>query len=558
LVRSQPYYAQFRAVDIVPIDSISLVSLQGVFIRVIAPPPPALTATPIGNTIRLDWTAVSCSNAIGYRIYRRNGSYPGNIPCPCDNGAPSYTGYQLIDTTSGLNATTFLDDNNGGGLVIGVEYCYIVTAVFPDGSESCASPQACASLKKDLPVITNADVRTTDPVTGSVYVAWSKPAELDTVQFPPPYEYRIYRSPDFNGGNLSLFATANDLNDTTVIDTLTDTQTHPSSYRIELWYTAGSVLTLKGSSAVASTVFLTLSPSDNLVRLDWQESVPWSNDSFVVFRRDPSAGQFDSVATTVLHTYTDTGLVNGETYCYFVRSTGGYSFPGFVDPIVNRSQRVCAVPVDDVPPCAPQLSVNTYCTQETNRLIWNNPNNTCADDVVKYYIYYSLSSLSGYERIDSLMSPVDTVYLHQRPVSLSGCYKVTAVDATGNETTSPLEVCVDTCRQYVLPSVFTPNGDGFNDLFHPCDSTTEASMQQLNCPPYRNVKDIDLHIYNRWGRQVFHTDDRDINWDGKDESSGQVCSDGIYYYTCEVRFFTLNGIETAKLHGTLQIAGTGR
>lgn len=558
LIRNQPYYAQFRAQDIVPFDSISLVSLEGVFIRVIAPPPSQLTAVAIGNNIRLDWTPVSCTDAIGYRIYRRIGPYSGTIPCPCDNGVPSYAGYTLLDTTLGWGSTDYLDDNGGVGLVIGAQYCYLVTAVFPDGSESCASPQACASLKKDLPVITNADVRETDPVNGSVYVAWSKPNELDTAQFPGPYEYRIYRSPDFNASGLSLFSVKSDLNDTTVIDTLTDTRTRPSSYRVELWYTSGGVLTLKGASTPASTVFLTLSPTDNLIRLSWQENVPWSNYRYDIFRLNAGSGLYDSIATTTLSQYSDSGLVNGETYCYFVRSVGDYSFPGFVDPIVNRSQRVCAVPVDDVPPCSPGLSVNTSCLDRVNLLTWTNPNAFCADDVVKYYVYYTASPQAGYERIDSLLSPADTFYFHTDLASLTGCYRVTAVDADGNETIDPETVCVDTCRQYVLPSVFTPDGDGLNDIFHPCDSTTETAMQQLNCPPYRNVKDVDIHIYNRWGKQVFHTNDRDVNWDGKDETSGRLCSDGVYYYTCEIRFFRLDGVEVEKIHGTVHLVAAPR
>ncbi|MFM7218524.1 MAG: gliding motility-associated C-terminal domain-containing protein, partial [Bacteroidota bacterium] len=54
-VRIQPYYVQFKAQDVVPIDSIPLVSLEGAFIRVIGPPPAALQATASGNSITLDW-----------------------------------------------------------------------------------------------------------------------------------------------------------------------------------------------------------------------------------------------------------------------------------------------------------------------------------------------------------------------------------------------------------------------------------------------------------------------------------------------------------------------
>ncbi len=555
LVRQQPYRAQFRAQDIVSIDSISLVSLKGVFIRVIGPPPGSLTAVPTGNRIDLDWTVTSCANVIGYRIYRRNGPYLGNIPCPCDNGAPSYTGYQLLDTTLGAGSIRFTDDNQGSGLQIGVDYCYLVTAVYADGSESCASPQACATLKKDLPVLTNADVRTTNVNTGSVYVAWSKPTELDTVQYPGPYQYKLYRSNGFTPASPVLIDVKNILMDTTSIDSLLDTESQPHVYTVELWYTDNGQLVLKGSATAASSVFLSIAPSDGRLLLSWQENVPWTNYRYDVFRLNPSTGQFDSIATTTASSYIDSNLVNDIEYCYYVRSVGDYTFPGFVSPIVNRSQQACDAPYDNVPPCPPVLQVISSCADQVNELIWNNPNNSCADDVVKYYIYYAPTTTSGYERIDSLLSPTDTTYAHRGMASLTGCYKVTAVDELGNESTDPVAVCVDSCRQYVLPSVFTPNGDGVNDLFHPCDSTTTQELQQVNCPPYRNVKDIDLHIFNRWGTEVFSTTDRDINWDGIDMNSGKKCSDGVYYYTCLVNFFRLEGVETVELHGTIQLIG---
>ena len=35
------------------------------------------------------------------------------------------------------------------------------------------------------------------------------------------------------------------------------------------------------------------------------------------------------------------------------------------------------------------LSVETNCDLAVNTLNWNNPNLTCADDVLKYHIYFS-------------------------------------------------------------------------------------------------------------------------------------------------------------------------
>ena len=55
----------------------------------------------------------------------------------------------------------------------------------------------------------------------------------------------------------------------------------------------------------------------------------------------------------------------------------------------------------------------------------------------------------------------------------------------------------------MLPNVFTPsNGDDYNNEFKPF--------------PYRFITKIDLTIYNRWGQEVFKTENPEINWNGKD------------------------------------------
>jgi gliding motility-associated-like protein len=537
-IQNRPYQVFFKAKD----DSkpVSLVSIKSVSIRVIGPAPENLNATPVGNTITLNWDSYRCPNATGYAIYRKADS-TGYIPGYCETGVPPYLGYARIDNLQDIMRTSYLDDNKGSGLARGLKYCYLIVANFKDGAESYASNEVCATLKKDLPVITNASISTTSESGGNIYTAWSKPTEIDPVQFPGPYKYVVARSGSDAPSNFVLVDSLSNLNDTILNDALLNTIQYQYTYRIDFYNVTSGNRFLIGSSQAASSMFLTAIPTDQMVRLNWTNKVPWNNHTFTIYRKSPGGTIFDSVGYSTVPHYDDKNLVNGMSYCYRIRSTGNYSASGFVDPIINFSQETCATPVDNVPPCPPLLTVRTICEQSSNYLAWIKPADSCPDDIAKYYIYYI--PIQGVPQlIDSILNPHDTSYLHKPPSSVTGCYGVAAVDSVGNVSDTSNIICIDhtACPQYTLPNIFTPNGDGRNDYFIPF-------------PGYTSVSDVNVKIYDRWGRMVFETQNPEIQWDGKDKTTNQPCSDGTYFYICDVYEITLNGTVMRNLHGSLTI-----
>jgi gliding motility-associated-like protein len=66
-----------------------------------------------------------------------------------------------------------------------------------------------------------------------------------------------------------------------------------------------------------------------------------------------------------------------------------------------------------------------------------------------------------------------------------------------------------------LPTGFTPNGDGLNDVFRPLGSSEFTTEYQMT-------------IFNRWGQQVFRSVDPLIGWDGR--FRGQEAQTGVYAY----------------------------
>jgi len=537
-VQEQPYHITFNATD--NSSPVHLIAIKTVMITVVAPAPPNLVATPVGNNIHLTWDPSPCPNAIGYKVYRRNGFF-GYVHGYCETGVPAYTGYIEIATITDINDTFYTDTNNGIGLIHGIDYCYIVIAYFHDGAKSYASNEACTTLIKDVSIITNASVNNTDAVNGSIYVAWSKPTALDTLQATGPYKYLIYHSNDLAGSNLVLIDSLNSLNDTIYTDTLINTVDNPWSYRIDLWNETPGDRYLIGTTQKASSIFLTLTPSDNQLLLDFAPIVPWVNDTFVIYRANSFSSVYDSIGYSTTTEYRDTGLANGQTFCYKVKSIGHYFAPGLVDPIINYSQKVCGSPVDHTPPCPPHLDVVPDCELIENSLVWTDPNHSCANDVIYYNIYYSQTDNASLELLATINGASDTTFLHQNLTTIVGCYAVTAVDSFHNESALSNIVCldIDNCNLYHLPNVFTPNADNWNDLFVPF--------------PYNFVQKINLKIFNRWGNVVFTTEDPNINWDGKDKYTHINCSDGVYYYICDVYEIRLSGLKKRTLTGIINL-----
>lgn len=534
-IRKYDYPVTFISSDTPTPPNISQSNVAVVNIKII---PPAVTGLNVAlqpnNTMLLNWNANACNNIKGYKIYRKLGSGPPAPNC-CDNNTALNMGYTLVAVQDGHNNTTYTDN---GPFVLGEDYCYVITAYMQDGAESCPGNEDCDHILMTVPVITKVSVGATDVNVGVDTLEWVHPKELDTNGL-SNFFYRIYQANGFTGANTLIHTTAatsfmyqqptqylvNNLN--TVISA--------HNYRVELVHSSGN-----GSSNNASSIYLTAVPADNQITLTWQHNVPWTNFNYDVYRVT-GVNSYTYIGSSNTKTFTDTGLVNGISYCYRVKSLGKYSSVLIPDTLYNWSQEVCATPVDLTPPCPPSLTIDNNCELPLNTINWTNPNNSCADDVMSYTLYYSPTQQGEYSILATFSSSTDTAFVYTNPVSVAGCYYITATDSAqyGNESIASNIICTDNCPVYFLPNVFSPNGDGQNDFFIPF--------------PYRFVQKIDLKIYNRWGTVVFETTDPNINWDGRNMANGELLSDGVYYYTCTVYTIRLAGTDPVELHGFVHL-----
>lgn len=544
-LRPQFYSVVFKAEDNFSpngVDLQPLFDLKTWLIDVIPPPPDTLFAEAQGDRIVLDWTdpysCASYQNFRGFSVWRRVGSNPF-VRERCVTGLDGRGYVQIAD---GIQDYRFVDTAVGRGQV----YCYRILAHFselgPSGQfefnqmVSVPSNEACALLKIDVPLITHVTVDTTDNIDGKVTVSWTPPrvdsGNLDTLQNPGPYRYELFSNTGFNNPN-NLIQTYNSpnfagLTDTTYPDRLLDTRTTPHVYKLKFWSADTNEL---GDSDPASSIFLQLAATDRRIAISWTENVPWTNHSYVIFRRQGLTGNFIPLDTVVSNLYIDDSLANDSLYCYRIQSIGSYDSVVLADTLINYSQIECGVPIDTLPPCPPELTVTNNCDEIAdqpwapsdfvNFLTWRYSDTFCYLDVFAYEVYYSSPSDTSYTLIATLNNgPLDTAFDHilsNAEFGLAGCYQIVAVDGRGNKSEPSNTVCVDNCPVYELPNVFTPNADGSNDLYTPF-------------LPIRFVNRIEMKIYNRWGNLVFETEDPLINWDGKD-SNGNELSEGVYFYS---------------------------
>ncbi len=557
-IRADKFQADFKAAD--NGYPIPLVDLKSFKIKVIGPAPKNFTVSIDSNGFRLNWSPDSCNFAFGYRIYRRIDSSFWN-PSTCQTGVPPSTGFVLIDTVQGINNTTYFDNNNGKGISPLVNYCYRITSFYlarndegklvdlAESSEGIASQEVCAMVLRTKPIITNVSVLATNTANGKIFIKWLKPLLLDSTQYEPPYTVQLQRAEygkqNFtNVGTGKVYALFNDIVNDSLIDSLLNTQNIQYDYKVIFYSTKNGNLKYVDQSIAASSVFITPYNSNRSVTINFKFDVPWINKLYKVYRRNGNA--FDFLGTTTNLFYKDTGLINGQTYCYYITSAGNYNPIYNLDTLFNNSQEICGVPIDTIAPCAPQLSYISPCNQfNINNIIlnWFNPAE-CDKDVFQYKVYYRKTVKDNWTVLAvtnaNTLSYTDTSSLLK--YSISGCYAVTAIDSIGNESNlNGNAFCIENCPYYVLPNVFTPNKDAnnLNELFKPF--------------PYRFIEKIDLQIYNRWGDLVFETNDIDINWDGKDQKSGLDVTAGTYFYIIKIYENYLAGTQERKVRGTVTI-----
>ena len=121
-------------------------------------------------------------------------------------------------------------------------------------------------------------------------------------------------------------------------------------------------------------------------------------------------------------------------------------------------------------------------------------------------------------------------------ITASGSYEVTATNSCGSVSDAINVVFSDCDCAIYIPNAFTPNGDGFNDVWKP-----------VVCP----VQTYELMIFNRWGEMIWRTDEQTEPWDGRVIGGGDVVAqDEVYIYLVKLG---IDGGNSKRITGTVTL-----
>lgn len=235
-----------------------------------------------------------------------------------------------------------------------------------------------------------------------------------------------------------------------------------------------------------------------------------------VMRADTIIGPFDLIGfipfnnLTAVSYYDNTAATEQQSYYY----------------------KLVAVDSCGAPSVSSNISRTIYCeasanNELTNTIVWNDYE-TWLGGVAYYNIYRSIDGLLDPVPIATVPFTGAGYNLYVDDVSAFSpskvgmfTYIIEAVEGPGNTyafTDSSFSNQAEVAQKPLVfvPNAFTPNNNGNNDVFIPSTG-------------FIDVVDYRFAVFDRWGEEIFITNDRWTGWDGK--IGTKKCEPGVYVWS---------------------------
>ena len=173
--------------------------------------------------------------------------------------------------------------------------------------------------------------------------------------------------------------------------------------------------------------------------------------------------------------------------------------------------------------CLSQQTLNITVYPLPNPLFSYQPKAVTTENTLVNFTNNTLGKNSYYWNFDDLSFSNEENPSYEFPDAIEGIYLVeltatdTAIGCTG-KTDETIFIKGDLL--VYIPTAFTPNGDGVNDLL-------KVSIENFD-PSYFHFK-----IFDRWGEQVFETYNAESKWDGSQNGKSYYNQPQVYNWTLE-------------------------
>ena len=162
-------------------------------------------------------------------------------------------------------------------------------------------------------------------------------------------------------------------------------------------------------------------------------------------------------------------------------------------------------------PPYPGKGTHTYYVQGTG--VCNSPIKSVTITINEVVALINATPTTGFKPLNVFFEPTHTY-------TDIGTYVASLIITDGIcSDTSTITIDVVGKSEILIPNVFTPNGDGINDVF-----TVKGT----------NLESVEGEIYSRWGQLLFSWDNVQGTWDGR-TPSGSEAPDGTYFYIIQAK-----------------------
>ncbi|HTB32694.1 MAG TPA: PKD domain-containing protein, partial [Bacteroidia bacterium] len=100
------------------------------------------------------------------------------------------------------------------------------------------------------------------------------------------------------------------------------------------------------------------------------------------------------------------------------------------------------------------------------------------------------------------------------------CASMVAMNIHGCTDTATNCLVIDPSFSLYIPDAFTPNGNGRNDVF---------------MVKGQYITSFEMYIFDRWGTQLFYTNDINTGWNGTVKGGSTICQEDTYVYKILVK-----------------------